>query len=180
MVSSREHSPLTCAECRPLIAGYAEGRLTPSDRARAAAHIDGCDRCYAAYRRQRDLARVLQNDLPGFGGSDGTRLQAVWGAVQAELQQPRTTRVRKREGVFAIALALVIILPWSAGGRAISQALPFPPTPSMTWTVGGQTPNRVQIAAATSPADVTRASTATPVIGFNVPPEVTEAATHAP
>jgi anti-sigma factor RsiW len=65
---------------------YVKGELAPAERARVAAHLDGCDRCRAAVT---DVRAVLGALVPAPVPSD-----PHWGRYRAELRARLATRSR--------------------------------------------------------------------------------------
>ena len=58
-MSTIDSTPMACRELVELVTDYFEDRLSPTDRARFDAHIEGCDACTAYLEQMRFTLQAL-------------------------------------------------------------------------------------------------------------------------
>lgn len=124
---------------------YVNGELSPAARRRIGRYIDLYPVVYAAYLKQREIARELNWRVPLIGYPEKPTLDRMWSAIQTELNlsgtdtppSPQPQRyllgtLRLRYGVMGLALAFVFLLPLTLNGNhsafAHSLSQPAPQT----------------------------------------------------
>ena len=90
------------------VVAYLSGALAPAERARVAAHLDGCDACRRAVEESRVVLAALAPGRPAAPPVD-------WGRYQAELRakvagRPRGWWTRPWPALAAATLAAVVLL----------------------------------------------------------------------
>ena len=114
-----------------LLTTYIHDELPPHLRARVARHVQHCDRCYAALRREEDLARRLQAEMPAFGAPTRGQLNRLLPGILAEVTPRPAPRPSFRGAGFAVALAVMLLVglfvPSVTGPRAVASVAPSQP-----------------------------------------------------
>lgn len=145
----------SCRECRALLPAYVDRELSAAERRLVAGHLDTCERCHAAWVRQRNLAAGLRAGLPGMGRLEPARAGALWQAVHHELMTPRRMALpfsQRRMSLLVLLVAAALVLPWLLSpGRLAARSLPLPPTPASADALATDTP--VSFAAAPTSLD---------------------------
>ncbi len=134
----------SCRECRALLPAYVDRELSAAARRLVAVHLDHCERCHAAWVRQRHLTGGLRAGLPGVGRLEPARAGALWQAVHRELSASRRIPLPfSQRGMSALVLliAAALVLPWLLSpGRLAARSLPLPPTPASVDAQATDTP----------------------------------------
>lgn len=118
-----------------LLTAYIHGELPPHLRERVTRHIGACDACYAALLRERELARLLAEELPGLGSPRPEQLARLLPGILAQADRGPAERPQGLPG-FGLALGLSLVLTLTvplllASPRAAANALPNQPAPAM-------------------------------------------------
>ncbi|NPV68488.1 MAG: hypothetical protein HPY64_15195 [Anaerolineae bacterium] len=114
------------------LTAYLHGELAPHLRERVSRHVRECDECYAALRREQELARELGDSMPVFGAPRNEQLARVLSGILAEAgnhQGMAAFRV-PRAGVALLLSLLLVLLPALVMPRAAVSA-PDQPAPYM-------------------------------------------------
>jgi len=132
---------LACKLCQRQIDSYLDRTLSLHARRQMAQHIDECPACYRTYVQRRDLRRELQRSVPLVGRHHHPDFDRMWGAIQAELPQPRY-QTSFQYGLVALMLLLALLVPFTMDNRDLVRALPDQPRPhteiATETPVGGQ------------------------------------------
>ena len=116
-----------------LLSTYIHDELPPHLRARVSRHVQHCDRCYAALRREEDLARLLQAELPLLGAPSRGQLNRLLPGILAEVNPRPAPHNGFRGAGFALALVVTLLValfvPTLTGPRAVADYLPNQPVP---------------------------------------------------
>ena len=126
--------------CKVHMARYLSGDLADPVRRRVARYIDADEDCYREYMRHREFAQKLERNLPAFGRPNPQRLDAVWLALQADLQTPEPqsagfsdfgarSNLQFSYALAVLAIAIALMLPLAIGYRAAPLALDFSRAP---------------------------------------------------
>ena len=114
-----------------LLTAYVHAELPAHQRRRVTRHVQTCDACYAALRREEELTRRLAADLPGFGAPDEARLRQLWPGIMAEVAPDRRRSYRKP--AFALVLVtsfvLAMVIPAAVMPRAFADRTLDQPSP---------------------------------------------------
>lgn len=116
-----------------LLTAYVHNELPPHLRRRVARHVDRCDRCYAALRREQELTRSLRGQFTGFGQPRSDQLTRLLPDILAEAK-PRTRRPRLLPGfgvALVMSLVLALLLPVLMTPQAMADYAPDQPAPYM-------------------------------------------------
>jgi anti-sigma factor RsiW len=88
---------MECDEIRPMLAGYADGQLTPLEHITVERHVEGCGRCRQLVRDQEQVRHVMGSYVPPAVPAE--RWNALGKVLRAELAgegEPRVLRTRPR------------------------------------------------------------------------------------
>lgn len=114
-----------------LLTTYIHDELPPHLRARVTRHVQHCDRCYAALRREEDLTRVLQAEMPLFGAPARGQLNRLLPGILAEVAPRPAPRSGFQGAGFAVALVVTLLValfvPTLTGPRAVADYAPSQP-----------------------------------------------------
>jgi anti-sigma factor RsiW len=164
-----------CRHCRHHLDAYIAGELPPKTRARLARHLDQCEKCYQAYRKQTALRAELQSIMPSVGKAHQPDFDALWSAIKTEIvivERPIAAQTPMRLSVALAMLVLLVFLPLLMSGRDVTAAaLPLQPVPELdvSLTPTGDDP---LVVAATMTASQTKESVFIPLA--SAPPTVPE------
>ncbi|MCB9453394.1 MAG: zf-HC2 domain-containing protein [Anaerolineaceae bacterium] len=136
---------MACEHNTHLITAYIQGELPSIVRLRFARHLNTCETCYAAYRRELDLMQELTQTMPRIGAAQQPDFKRVWTAVEAELSQPtprqRFAHFQTRYGLAALLFALALIVPLTMGNSEVTWASP-PTQPAPHIVTSSRTPTQ--------------------------------------
>ncbi len=110
-----------------LLAAYVHDELPPHLRERVSRHVQGCDACYAALCRQREIDRVLQDELRGLGAPRPEQLVRLLPGILAEAAPARPAHRSRRPGLglaMAFSMLLILLMPALLMPRVSAVALP--------------------------------------------------------
>lgn len=115
------------------LTAYLHGELAPHLQERVSRHVRECDECYAALRRERELARELGDSMPVFGAPRNEQLTRVLSGILAEAgnHQGMATFRMPRAGVVLLLSLLLVLLPALVMPRAAVVSAPDQPAPYM-------------------------------------------------
>src|SRR5262245_37901918 len=103
----------TCDEIRPLIREATRGGLDEATRGRVHAHLAGCPTCRSVAEEERDLDRLLQQQLPRYAAplELTRRLEAQLAGADQSPAPRRRARLRwAATGLAAAAAAALVVL----------------------------------------------------------------------
>ena len=126
--------------CQVHMARFVSRDLSPAVRQRVARYIDECEDCYREYMRHREFNHKLAQTLPALGAPSQGQLDAVWTALQSELNAPdpptralrdfaKRSSLQFSYGLAAVAVCLALLLPVALGYRESLQVVDLPPAP---------------------------------------------------
>lgn len=134
-----------------LLTAYIHDELPPHLVRRVIRHLETCDDCYLAMRRERDLARSLAAQMPALGvpGTDqlAQLLPAVLGAVK---EKPSRRQLRALPGyglALVVALVLAVMAPVLVMPRVSAEYAPNQPAPWMVQATATQSVTDPPVAA---------------------------------
>jgi anti-sigma factor RsiW len=114
-----------------LLIAYIHDELPPHLRARVSRHVQHCDWCYAALRREEDLARLLQAEMPVVGTPTRGQLNRLLPGILAEVTPRPAPRSSFRGAGFAVALVVTLLValfvPALSAPRAVASYAPSQP-----------------------------------------------------
>lgn len=94
-----------------LITAYVHGELPPHLRERVSRHVQQCDACYAALRREQELSDTLQDGLRVTAGPRSDQLAHLLPGIVAASGSTRSGRLSRRSGVgMAVVISMLVIL----------------------------------------------------------------------
>ena len=91
------------------LTAFVTGALSPPERARMAAHLDGCASCRQAVEESRAVLTALASGIPAPAPPD-------WGGYRADLRArlqppaPRAWWARPRPAMIAAGVATIVLL----------------------------------------------------------------------
>jgi anti-sigma factor RsiW len=113
---------MRCAEVRPALHDYQEGRLPLAEQPRVRAHLDGCADCTYAAAVEAELTSVLERTLPQHAAPLALKRRLAASRVVSAPPRPRSSW-GWRPALAAAALLLVVgplVYLAPPGGRASS------------------------------------------------------------
>ncbi len=126
-----------------LLSAYVGRELPAYQRWRVSRHLQSCDVCYAALRREEERARILQDEMPRLGVPRPEQLARLLPGILAEVGPRPAARHPYRLSGFGVALVLsllvvlfvpTLVMPRVAADFALSQ--PDPHVAAVTEAVG--------------------------------------------
>jgi anti-sigma factor RsiW len=122
---------LACKKCQSNLVAYLHHELTPIQRRQVARHLDECERCYAMYLQEQDLAQNLRQLIPLVGQERKLVLDRVWTAIQTTASQPQGTarRFPAHYGLAAVVFTLMLLIPLTLGNKNLPLKVPPQPAP---------------------------------------------------
>lgn len=94
-----------------LITAYVHGELPPHLRERVSRHVQQCDACYAALRRERELNDTLQDGLGIVSVPRPEQLARLLPGIMAESPPARPVRNNRRSDAgLAVLITMLVIL----------------------------------------------------------------------
>ncbi len=126
-----------------LLSAYVSHELPAYQRWRVSRHIQLCDACYAALRREEERARVLKTEMPRLGAARPDQLARLLPGILAEVGPRPAARHPYQMSGFGVALVLsllvvlfvpALVMPRVAADFALSQ--PDPHELASTETLG--------------------------------------------
>lgn len=110
-----------------LLAAYVHNELPPHLQQRVSRHVQGCDACYAALCQQREIDRLLQDELRGLGTPRPEQLARLLPGILAEAAPTRHAPRLRRPGLglaVGLSMLLFMLIPALVMPRASAIALP--------------------------------------------------------
>ncbi len=119
-----------------LLTAYLHRELPPHLRQRVERHTRVCDRCHTALVRERELARLLEAQMPAFGSPRPAQLTRLLPGIldaacpnSAHGMRAERWRTLPGVGMALLMLALAIVAPTLASPHAPGMAAPSQPAP---------------------------------------------------
>jgi hypothetical protein len=120
---------MECDEIKAMLAGYADGQLTPLENVTVEQHITACGRCRQLVRDQEQVQHVLRSYVPPPVPAD--RWNALGEVLRAELEgqgEPLVLRTRPHiDTLDPTPLELPAERPVGAGARELAEAAAVAP-----------------------------------------------------
>ena len=154
--------------CKVHMARFVNGDLAQPARRRVARYIDECEDCYREYMQHREFAHKLERSLPTLGKPGPARLDQIWSAVQAELNEAPARpkwhgEAHPRLGgkfsyaLVVLAMTLALLLPMMIGYHSARATVDLPSLPQYAAVGGGSSARAVVIGATAQPNSRRRA-----------------------
>ena len=147
--------------CKVHMARFVNGDLAEPVRRRVARYIDECEDCYREYMQHREFAHKLERSLPTLGKPGAAKLDQIWTAVQAEMNEtparPWTREPRPRLGsrfsyaLVVLAMTLALLLPMMMGYHSARATMDLPSLPQYASVSGGSSARASVIGATAQP-----------------------------